>query len=100
MTTVSISRLKDQLSEYLRRVAAGEVVLVSDRRRIVARVERAVDQSPTDDDDEAKRMDRLEREGVLRLPSKKLSTRWLAKKVAVRGSGVSAVLRERQSSRW
>ena len=41
MERVSISRLKDQLSAYLKRVQAGETVLVMDRGKPVARLERA-----------------------------------------------------------
>ena len=38
MQTVGIKVLKDRLSEYLRMVAAGETVLVTDRGRIVAEI--------------------------------------------------------------
>jgi prevent-host-death family protein len=36
MVTVSVSELKANLSEHLRRVKAGEEVLVTDRGRVVA----------------------------------------------------------------
>lgn len=36
MKTVGVRELKDRLSEYLRRVAAGERVLVTDRGDVVA----------------------------------------------------------------
>jgi antitoxin (DNA-binding transcriptional repressor) of toxin-antitoxin stability system len=36
MRAVDIKRLKSQLSEYLRLAAAGEIVLVTDRDRIIA----------------------------------------------------------------
>lgn len=36
MRAVGIRTLKDRLSEYLRLVAAGETVLVTDRERVVA----------------------------------------------------------------
>ena len=36
MTTVGVRLLKAKLSEYLRRVRSGEVVLVTDRGRVVA----------------------------------------------------------------
>ncbi len=35
---VGIRELKDRLSEYLRQVQAGEVVLVTDRGRVVAEI--------------------------------------------------------------
>ena len=40
MRQVSISQLKDRLSAYLKKVQAGEVLLVMDRDRPVARIER------------------------------------------------------------
>ena len=36
MRTVGIKALKNELSEYIRVVAAGETVLVTDRNRVVA----------------------------------------------------------------
>lgn len=36
MRVVGIEELKDQLGEYVRAAAAGEVVLVTDRNRVVA----------------------------------------------------------------
>jgi len=39
MERVSISQLKDQLSAYLKKVQAGETVLVTDRDRPVAKLE-------------------------------------------------------------
>lgn len=39
MIRVSISRLKDQLSAYLKKVEAGQTVVVTDRDRPVARLE-------------------------------------------------------------
>jgi prevent-host-death family protein len=38
MKTVSVSRLKASLSEYLAHVKAGEEVLVTDRRKPIARI--------------------------------------------------------------
>jgi len=40
MERVSISQLKDQLSAYLKKVQAGETVLVMDRDKPVAKLER------------------------------------------------------------
>jgi prevent-host-death family protein len=36
MTTVGVKELKDQLSEYLHRVSAGERIVVTDRGRPIA----------------------------------------------------------------
>lgn len=38
MRTVGIRELKSRLSEYLRRVRAGEAILVTDRGRVVAEI--------------------------------------------------------------
>jgi prevent-host-death family protein len=38
MKTVKIAELKDKLSEHLRAVEAGEVVVVTDRNRPIARL--------------------------------------------------------------
>jgi prevent-host-death family protein len=65
MERVSISRLKDQLSAYLKRVQAGETVLVMDRGKPVARLERV--ESGVDDD---ARYRRLLAAGLVRPPQK------------------------------
>ncbi|MBM5811001.1 MAG: type II toxin-antitoxin system prevent-host-death family antitoxin [Gammaproteobacteria bacterium] len=67
MEQVSISRLKDQLSAYLRKVRAGETVLVMDRGKPVARIERV---SPAADDDI--RYQRLVAAGLVRPPLRPL----------------------------
>jgi antitoxin (DNA-binding transcriptional repressor) of toxin-antitoxin stability system len=38
MITVGLKVLKNRLSEYIRAVAAGEIVLVTDRDRVVAEI--------------------------------------------------------------
>lgn len=38
MATVSLKVLKNELSEYVRRAAAGETVVVTDRGRVVAEI--------------------------------------------------------------
>lgn len=38
MTTVGLKTLKDKLSEYVRRAAAGETIVVTDRGRPVAEI--------------------------------------------------------------
>ena len=65
MERVSISRLKDQLSAYLKKVQAGETVLVMDRGKPVARLERV--ESGADDD---ARYRRLLAAGLVRPPAK------------------------------
>jgi antitoxin (DNA-binding transcriptional repressor) of toxin-antitoxin stability system len=49
MIAVGIRELKDRLSEFLRRVAAGEEILVTDRGKVVAEIRRpgkAIFESP------------------------------------------------------
>ena len=70
--TVKIAELKNRLSHYLRRVQRGESILVCDRDRVIARIERAGTHSPVPGDD-AEWLDRLERRGVVRRGSGTLS---------------------------
>ena len=65
MERVSISRLKDQLSAYLKKVQAGETVLVMDRGRPVAKLERVESRAGED-----ARYRRLVAAGLVRPPQK------------------------------
>jgi prevent-host-death family protein len=64
MQTVGIKTLKNKLSQYLRAVAAGETVLVTDRGRAVAEIvpPRARDEPKTPEE----RWAELIRQGVVR----------------------------------
>ena len=67
METANISKLKDKLSAYLKKVQAGETVIVLDRNRPIARIERiegAEDMDP--------RVARLVAKGILRPARKRL----------------------------
>ncbi len=61
MEKATISQLKNQLSAYLRKVRAGQTVLIFDRKRPVARIERIQDAARGED-----RLARLERAGLVR----------------------------------
>ncbi len=98
MKTVKIAELKNRLSYYLRRVQAGESILVCDRDRAIARIERIDTQAPLPEGD-AERLDRLERRGVLRRGTGKLSRDWLVRKPRVAADVVAALLRERREGR-
>jgi antitoxin (DNA-binding transcriptional repressor) of toxin-antitoxin stability system len=64
MKAVAIKELKNRLSSYLREVRSGEVVLVTDRGRVVAELRRANGELPAASAlDPA--LDRLEAEGLL-----------------------------------
>jgi antitoxin (DNA-binding transcriptional repressor) of toxin-antitoxin stability system len=67
MKRASISELKNQLSAYLQRVRAGQTVIVYDRDRPIARIDRV---AVEDDDD---RIAQLQRAGIITPPSEPLS---------------------------
>ena len=62
MTSVGIRRLKNQLSRYVRRVAAGDRVLVTDRGRVIAAL------VPPPSGEAASRHDALVAAGLVRPP--------------------------------
>ena len=67
MLTATISQVRNGLSAYLRRVRAGETVLVMNRRTPVARIVPLTDRvahSPTPNDEDQARIERLVAEGV------------------------------------
>src|SRR2546428_10991075 len=72
--TVKIAELKNRLSYYLRRVQRGESILVCDRDRVVARIERVSADTSVPESD-AQWLDRLERRGAFcrgtRYPSRR-----------------------------
>lgn len=63
MKAVAVKELKNRLSAYLREVRAGEVVLVTDRGRVVAELRRPGLEMPETPLEQA--LNRLHREGVL-----------------------------------
>lgn len=95
---VKISELKSRLSEYLRRGRAGEVVLVSDRDRIVARIEPAGGAGAEGMDD-ARWLAELERRGTIRRAASALPNGWLARRPKMRADVVGALLAERSQGR-
>ena len=96
--TVNIAELKNRLSHYLRRVQRGESILVCDRDRVIARIERAGVQAPLDEDDAAW-LDRLERRGAVRRGTGRLSRKWLARRPRVKADVVAALLEDREEGR-
>ena len=95
MPTVKIAELKNRLSYYLRRVQRGEAILVCDRDRVIARIERVAAGTPAPGS-EAERLERLERRGVIRRGTGKLSRQWLAQRPTIGADVVAALLRERE----
>jgi len=94
MKKVSISELKNQLSAYLQSVRGGETVVVYDRSRPVARIDRVAD---GDDED---RVAQLQRTGQLAPPVDPLPLE-LLRSPAPRASAsvLDALLEEREEGR-
>lgn len=61
MEKVTITKIKNELSAYVKKVKAGETILICDRDQPVARLERIDSEERPDD-----RISRLERDGLLR----------------------------------
>ena len=99
MEKATISQLKNNLSAYLKKVRAGETVLILDRNHPVARLERV---RPSELGDE--RLAELERQGLIRRPSRPLSPEQWKEFIEepVPDAGVSlleALLEERREER-
>jgi prevent-host-death family protein len=73
MKKASISEAKNRLSALLDRVRQGQSVVIEDRGVPVARLEPIVAGSDPDG-----RMARLERQGLIRRPTRALSRAWLS----------------------
>ena len=96
MTTATVSKLKASLSAYLRRVKAGEEVLVSERGRPIAKL------VPVDGKDSlSDHVTALAKQGLARIGSRKLSrTFWtLPRPKDPKGRVLRALLEEREHTR-
>ncbi len=95
MEKVTISQLKNQLSAFLKKVRAGESVLILDRNRPVARLEGVEQRGPIDD-----RLAGLESEGLLRRATQPFPQRLLDEPPPEVGASVlDALIEERRTSR-
>lgn len=95
MNKATISQLKNHLSGYLEKVKAGQPLLVMDRDRPIARIERVEIGGESDD-----RIARLERAGLIRRGSRPLDPSLLARKGPKKEVGlVDALLAERREGR-
>ena len=72
MKAVKIAELRNRLSYYLRRVQRGESILVCDRERVIARIDR-VDVHAVLPEGDGEWLERLERRGVIRRGTGKLN---------------------------
>jgi antitoxin (DNA-binding transcriptional repressor) of toxin-antitoxin stability system len=95
-TRVKIAELKNRLSHYLRRVQRGESILVCDRDRVIARLDRVSGADAHVPADDAEWLEDLERRGILRRGSGKLSREWIARRPRVGVDVVAAVLEDRE----
>lgn len=99
MKAVGIKELKARLSEYLRAVRAGETVLVTDRREVVAELRPARGRLPRGDDLED-RLDALAEAGeVTRAPQPKGRWAWKAKGVGLSPGTAGRLLDELRAER-
>jgi prevent-host-death family protein len=99
MKKASITQTKNQLSALLDRVRHGETVLIMDRGRPVARLEPAVQEGAGE---EAGRLARLERAGILRRAVSPARSRLLLEPPPKPKKGASilgALLAEREQGR-
>lgn len=99
MKKASITQTKNQLSALLDRVRHGETVLIMDRGRPVARLEPALQEG---EGNEAGRLARLERAGILRRAISPARSRLLLEPPPKPKKGASilqALLAEREQGR-
>lgn len=95
MEKATISQLKNHLSAYLRKVRAGEAIVILDRDEPIARLERVAPKAHPKD-----RLTRLERSGLVRRSSATLSLEVLRRPVPrPEKSVVEALLAERREGR-
>jgi prevent-host-death family protein len=94
MERASISQIKNHLSSYLKKVRAGQTILVLDRDQPVARIEPAAIA-----DDPQGRVAALAGQGVLKLPTQPLPFRMLKSAPRIRAGVLEALLEERRTGR-
>jgi len=98
MERTTISQLKARLSAYLKKVRAGQTILILDRDEPVARLERVGAPEGRAAGDE--RLARLERAGLLRRATRRVSLTALREGAPrPRASVLEALLEERREGR-
>lgn len=97
MIKVSISRLKDQLSAYLKKVEAGQTVIVTDRNKPIAQLSRVV---AKEGDDE--RLARLVAQGIVKPPKgPRLDMKeFLRRRPVIPDAGLLEALLEERREGW
>jgi antitoxin (DNA-binding transcriptional repressor) of toxin-antitoxin stability system len=98
MEKTTISRLKARLSAYLKKVRAGQIILILDRDEPIARLERVGGTSAGAGAED--RLARLERGGLLRRGARMASVKDLRRAAArSKASVLEALLDERRHGR-
>jgi len=94
MEKVTISQLKNGLSAYLKKVRAGQTVLILDRNEPIAVLERVTNKTLADDE----RLARLEQAGLIKRSktSDPVGALRRYKPIKVKASLVQAVIEERE----
>ncbi len=97
MIKVSITRLKDQLSAYLKKVEAGQTVIVTDRNRPIAQLT-PVAAKVSDDE----RLARLVAQGIVTLPvGPRLDMKdFLKRRPMIPNAGLLEALLEERREGW
>ncbi len=96
MEKVTISKIKNQLSAYIKKVKAGETILILDRDQPVALLERIKGDEESPDE----RISRLERKGLLRRAKQPVPLEVLREaSPRAKQSVVAALLEERRQGR-
>ena len=99
MERTTISQLKAHLSAYLKKVRAGQTILILDRDEPVARLERVGGRESRDESADD-RLTRLERAGVLRRAARPLNLQRLrTPELRSDTSLLQALLEERRDAR-
>ena len=101
MEKTTISQLKARLSAYLRKVRAGQTILILDRDEPVARLERVGGrEAGASDQDVDDRLTRLDRAGLLRRGTRRLDVERLrTAKPRADTSLLEALVDERRAGR-
>ena len=95
MEKATISELKNRLSAYLKKVKAGQSILILDRDQPVARLERVAREQHPDD-----RLSRLERAGLIRRATQPVPIKALKAAAPNAKRGVlQALMEERREGR-
>lgn len=99
MKTVGVKRLKARLSEYLRAVKSGEVVLVTERDEVVAEL-RPAQRQPAPPHDLTGALELLAESGeVTRAAAPKAAWRWHARGLGLAAGTALALLDELRGDR-